>query len=375
MAINWIGNRYREQYEYVKVSWQNWNEIGVYDYITGGSVELSASSELKATGDFTFQGTALPDVNNLLRVYYSFYDDQNNYERKPIATFFISYGDVNMLSTSAGIVSSGNITASSMLVLLQKPLTGRPYTIKKNSNAIYIAQKIVRDHGLNVDFTPDSTIVSADHTFTAGTSYLEIVNWLCKVADYRQAHTDEYGTVLLKPKREILQNDSVWTFKNNNDSIMYPEVQETNNWQETPNVVRLLYATDNACAIAEAKNITGSKTSLEANGNREITTFEEIGEVGKGKILTKLINMAEKKLLDVSCDTEYVTFSHAWIPINVFDIVTINYATKSWFGNVDTMSIQLSPSTKTQTKIRRDLYDNIVVSKTGEVIWNRDSTL
>ena len=106
MAINWIGNRYRERYEYVKVSWQNWNEIGAYDYITGGSIELSASSELKATGDFTFQGTALPDVNNLLRVYYSFYDDQNNYERKPIATFFIAYGDVNMLSTSTGIAVS-----------------------------------------------------------------------------------------------------------------------------------------------------------------------------------------------------------------------------------------------------------------------------
>lgn len=372
MAINWLGNRYGETYEYVKVSWDNWNEFDTYDYITSGSLELATTSDLKVTGTFQFQGMETPDVNNLLRVYYSFYDDKDVYTRQPLGTFFTTFGSQTLTAMNNGLVSSGSLTASSLLIILQRQLTGVPYTVKKNTNAIYEAQQIVRNCGLNVDYLPDSTILTADHTFSAGTTYLEIVNWLCDLAKYRNVYTDEYGTVVFRPKVEISQNDSVWTFENDDQSIMYPELSQENNWYEVPNVIRLLFNTDAACAVAEAKNVRGARTSLEANGNREITKFEEVSELGKGKVLTNLVNLAEDKLLEESCDTEYVTFSHAWVPIYIYDVVTVNYSTKSWTGFVDNMSITLSPSTKTQTKIRRDLYDDIIVEKSGEVIRNRN---
>lgn len=370
MGVNWLTNRYGERYEYVKVSWDDWQEGENYDYITSGNIEFSSTSELKVTGTFEFLGLQVPNTSDLIRVYYSFYDGKDNYVRIPLSTFFVSFSARSLNALANGVASSGSLNASSLLLALQKPVSGVPYTIKKNDNAIHKAQEIVKSFGLNVSYVPDSTIIMADHTFSAGTNYLEIVNWLCDQASYRQVYTDEYGTVIFRPKTDIDLVDSKWHFANDDQSIMYPEVSQENNWQEVPNVIRLLYNTDAACAIAEARNVKGSRTSLEANGNREITKFEEVGDVGKGKILTNLINKAEEELREVSCDTEYVTFSHAWVPIGLFDVVSINYSNINWIGYVDTMSIDLRSSTKTQTKIRRDLKSKITVEKDGKIIRN-----
>ena len=71
---------------------------------------------------------------------------------------------------------------------------------------------------------------------------------------------------------------------------------------------------------------------------------------------------------ELSCDIEYVTISHAYIPLKIYDLVRVNYATMSWSGTLDNLNITLAPSTKCQSKIKRELYDNIQVTKSGEVL-------
>ena len=150
-----------------------------------------------------------------------------------------------------------------------------------------------------------------------------------------------------------LRNDYT-IFANNDESIMYPEIVETNNWQQTPNVVRLIYNTDDACVAAWARNETGSRASLSARGGREITYFEEVSDLGEDlSKANSLRELAEQTLLEKSSDVEYVTFSHAYRPLTVFDPVQVNYADMEWQGNIDDISIDLSPSMKTQTKVKR----------------------
>jgi len=366
-VLNWNGNRHNEGYTFKRVEWPNFQEHESYDYVTKGSVEYSTEADLKVTGSFDFEGYDVPDPNDLVRVYYSFTDDSGLAAYEPIATLFVNYASLNYEDTLKGIKASGSLEGSSVLKVLQDKIAALPYTVKMNTNAVYEADDIIRDAGLQTNLEASGFVLTVDKTFDSGTTYLEIVNWLLTTAGYAEAYPDGNGTVQLISTATIQSRAVKQTFKNNEQSIMYPEVEEANDWQETPNVVRLLYNTDDACIAAEAVNVTGSRASLDARGNREKTYFEEISDVGDGTKVTLLKELAEKTLKEQSCDVEYVTLSHAFVPIEILDLISIEYSDMKWSGLADNISIELEPSTKTQTKIKRTLYEDIVITSSATV--------
>lgn len=375
-GIDWHGNRYNETYTYTLVSPVDWSEHGDYSFITNGSIEMSESTDLKVTGSFSFNGPVQPDPNYMIRVYYSFEDEGGHIEKQPIATLFVGFSDLTYKDSIQGMLYSGSLTGSSILRSLNKKKYGEPFVIKRNENCIYKAVQLIRDFGLRVEYTPDITVMSADHTFGAGTDYLEIVNWLCDVAGYRQAFPDPEGVIQLRPYIEPEAQSVKMEFLDNEYSILYPEVKEDNDWQEHANVVKLLYNTDKYCMMATAKNLRGSRISLEAVNGRETTLFEDIGELGKtGSILTNLVNLAEEKLRDEAKETEYITISHAYVPIELSQAVQIEYGGYEWLGGVENISIELAPSTKTQTKIKKTIEAQIELTKSGRTYRGGDEQI
>ena len=367
--IDYTGNRHNEKYTYKRVSWDTWAEHEAYPYITEGSLELAADSDLKVTGSFSFEGSELPDTSDMLRVYYDFDDDNGEHAHIALATLFISYADVEHTDTISGIKSKGTLDGASMLKALQQKIYGAPFTITANTNAIYKAVTLIKECGLNVEYTPDITVLSSDHTFDAGATYLDIIEWLCNTAGYIPAIPDAYGTIQLQPFTDTVNQTAAVSFTNDDNSIMYPELSVANDWADTPNVVRLLYNTDKACIIAEARNMSGSRASLDARGGREQTYYEETSELPDGSAkLTSLIDLADAKLRELSADIEYVTISHAYRPLMIYELIQVNYSEMSWSGTLDTLSISLTPGTKCQSKIKRELYDNIQVTKSGQVL-------
>lgn len=359
-AIYWNGNRHDETFIYRRVSWDTWQEHEDYDFITKGSIEQSADSELKVTGSFDFEGYVLPNESDLIRVYYEFIDDYDVQSSTAVATLLVSYADLDYYDTLKGIKSSGTLDGQSVLAILDDKKIGVPQTIRRNSNAVYEAEQLALECGLRTNVEPSSFSLSADHTFDAGASYLEMVNWLLSTAGYTEAFPDAMGVVQMLPYIATQGRTDYEIFANNDESIMYPEIVETNNWQSTPNVVRLIYNTDDACVAAWARNETGSRASLDARGGREITYFEEISDLGEGlSKANSLRELAEQTLLEQSSDVEFVTFEHAYKPLTVYDPVQVNYAEMEWQGNVDDISIDLSPSMKTQTKVKRILAAEI----------------
>lgn len=374
---NWHGNRRNEQFTYTTVGFGDWTEKENYEYMTGGSLELSEDSQLKVTGNFDFKGSTLPPVNDLVRVYYSFIDPNNEFVKIPLATLFMSYSTLKMKESELGITSAGSLTGSSVLKILENDKYGAPYTVKANSNAIWKAQDMIRSRGLRVNYLPSDKVLTADHTFAPGSSYLDMVNWLCGIADYNPCFPDANGIVHLTPKKKkdhIIVSNSVKTYANNSESIMYPEIDNTNSWSDAPNIVKLLYNTDASCIVAEAMNMSGSKASLDKTGNRKNVYFEEIGELANGNIQNGLIEKAKKILKEKSCDVEVTTLSHAYSPresgepINLFDVIQVNYSNMEWIGTVSNISISLKPSIKTQTKVKQKLEDGLVIETNTEVI-------
>lgn len=365
----WYGNRHDERYIYRRVAWDNWQEHEAYGFITSGSLELAADSDLKVSGSFSFEGLEAPNTDDLVRIYYAFTDDAGEAVETPLATLFWTYSQSNFYALADDMKVSGDLEGLSVLAVLRDDLVGWPVTINKNANVIYEAQKIIKDHGLNVAYTPSIRVLSADHTFDAGTSYLEIVNWLCQTAGYTDAFPDPMGTVQLQPFADAELRTDALVFANDDQSIMYPDVADENSMADACNVVRLLYNTDTACIAAWARNVSGSAASLDVRGGREKTLFYEVGELDPdANPLDALTDMAETLLRQESCTVEYVTYAHAYVPMQLYDPLQIDYSDMSWRGNVDRMSIDFTPGIKTSTRVARVLYDEIAVEKSGEVL-------
>jgi len=367
--MDYFGNRHDEKYVFKRVSWLNYSEHGNYDYITDGSIELSTEADLVATGSFSFEGYEIPDTNDLIRIYYRFTDEFGNTESHALATLFTSYSELEYIDTLRGIKAKGTLEGKSVLSVLDESMYGAPYTVKRNENAIYKAVQILKSKNLLVNYTPGSYVLSTDHTFDAGTTWLEIVRWLCDAAGYAAPYPDELGIIQLQPFDDLQRAPARQIFRNDANSIMLPEIEVENPWQETPNVYKLLYNVDTCCMIATARNLSGSRASLDARGGREQTEFDETGELPEtGNRLTNLMDKAENELKKVSADVEYVTMKHAWLPLYLYDNITIKYADFEWTGNVGNMTLNLEPGTMTQTKIKRELYDTLEIERTGEYL-------
>lgn len=365
--MNYFGNRHNEEFIFKRVNWQTWHEHESYNYITNGSIEYAADSDLKVTGKFDFTGYELPNTSDLIRVYYRFTDDSGESATNALATFFASYSSITYEDTLKGIKASGSLNGESMLSVLKNHKIGRPYTVRKGTYALSKVKEIILDHNLYPKFRSNnfnSAKLTSDYTFQASDDYLKVVNYLLDVARYKSISVDAEGYLITEP---LLQTGDLIEFKNDDNSIMYPQLSADNAWMSTPNVVKIFYNTDTVCILAEAKNISGSRASLLNRGNRELSYVENISNVGNGSLRNLLKQKAESVLKDKSSDIEIVKFEHAWIPMKLYDTVRINYGDMSWEGSLDNFSIELSPSVKTTSKVKRVLAQDIIISSSVTV--------
>ena len=374
----WYGNRMRETYTYRRVSWATWQELEDYTNITGGSIELSEFSDMRAIGSLHFEGGAAPDETDLLRVYYGFTDDYGESETVCLATFFVATTSTANRAeyrggADAGLVASGDVTCSSVLKVLLDKLTGFPVSVPAGTNAVQFAAGLITSLGLQVSATPSAYTLPQSHTFEEGTPYLTVINKLLSFAGYGAAVPDAYGVVQLRKYVEPTKRTAALTFRNDAESIMYPQVTDESDWQSTPNVVRLTYITDEECLYAVAANVDAqSRASLVNRGNREITLQETVDELAgdtRQERIANLISKAKKTLADNSADIQYLNMSHAYVPLQMGDAVDVLYSNGFWSGTAVGATITLSPGAKTDLRIRMNTVQQLATETDGGVVW------
>lgn len=371
--IDLFGNRANETYTYRRVSWPDFAEGADLGNVTSGSVELSAFSDLKATCQFAFEGGAEPGTNDLIRIYYSFDDDHGEHAEFCIGTFFVGYANTSYSLDGDSLMASGDVDGWSVLKALQDVQMGYAYTVNSGTQPIAKAIELIQGVGLPVNAANESEYVLAnDHTFEPTDTLLTVVNWLCTTANYQAPYPDAYGTVQLTRYIDPSERATVAEFADDDRSIMYPDVSIENDWQEIPNVFKLYYDTEELAMHAEARNVTGSKASLDARGGRELSEVDSVSELAGADSAEKLANlesMAATKLLNNSQEIERVELSHPYIPLMANDAVSVKYADMAWSGNVQTMKVSLEPSTKCDTVLRRFVPASITVETSGAVDW------
>lgn len=376
---NWHSNRAKEKYTYKRVRWKpgetgHFDELAAYGNIVTGSVELSAFTDAKASCRFEFEGETPPDTTDLVRIYYSFEDDSGEFAEVPIGTFFVSYGDVVYTVDGETLIERGTADGSSVLSLLIDRKLGAPYTVASGTDCVSAADALVTGFGLLTN-SPDSPqiLTKQAHTFESEDSWLTVINWLLTSANYQACYPDPFGTVMLVPYVDPESRSVVATFKDDAQSIMLPEIEMANDWAQTPNVVRVVYQTDEECIAASASLVSGSRASLNGRGGREVTFVESVDELAGSTQVDRLTNLkayAKQRLIDQASEIEKVTLCHAFIDgIRPNDAIAVEYASMQWRGNVTNMIIELAPSTQCETSLRRFVSNSLNITTDGGVLW------
>lgn len=173
-------------------------------------------------------------------------------------------------------------------------------------------------------------------------------------AEYKVA-LDELGQVLLVPKQKTAALQPVWTYTDDNSSILYPDVGKEQDLYGIPNVVRVVCSTNEGILISVAKNEDASSpTSIQARG-REIE-YRETNPSIMGAITQERLDEYAEQLLKEKSSVEYtITYSHGYCPVNIGDCVRLNYKRAGINGvkaRVITQSIECTPGCRvTETAV------------------------
>ena len=137
---------------------------------------------------------------------------------------------------------------------------------------------------------------------------------------------DEIGRILFEPRIEIKAMQPVYTFNDDNSSILYPEVTVSRDLYGVPNVVELVYSDDYRSLYSRAENHNeNSPTSIENRGR--IVLYRETNPSFSGAPTQEILDGLAQQTLESLSSLEYtVTYKHGYLPtVRVGDCVRLNY--------------------------------------------------
>ena len=312
-------------------------------------------TDLKLSGSLTMEG-GQPDMRQMIRVYYSFTDSLGETEENCLGTFFITCSSPTYESYK--LVSK--LDCFSTLYPLSTSFLSTPKTFFQGENPMNIIRSILLPYNLadeeTLDMLDTGYRLSNPHTFDAGTSNLEIINYMFDVCGYGSAIPNAYGKV--SPLADSTVPPTPFIFKDNETSIIYPQVNYETNFYDVPNFASLFYSGEDEAIWATAKNVDpASDVSIPSIGY-EKSYYKEVNELAGDTTQDRINNLkatARACLIDNSRQVNYCTVKHPYLPlgINYNCNVQLSQEKDIFKGKITSMSIDLTPGCPTTTKIRR----------------------
>lgn len=308
----------QQTYEYYLVDPNTWGDVKRIDTVKSCSIDWDSDSEtlLSASLDIDeFIGEAY------IRIY--LITIQNGVERKhPLATVLVQTPSMSFDGRAKGY----RLDAYSPLIELKEKSPAIGYFVEKDANvmdSVYMSTrnnmrapvvKPICDEKLINDFVAEPD----DHWLTFSTD-------LMSNAKYK-FDLDEMGRTLFVPKQDTAALQPVWTFTDDNSSILYPEIDLTQDIYGIPNVVEVVCSSGNIMYSVTVANEDTTSPLSTVNRGRDIlyrdTNPSIVGTVSE----SKLQEYAELLLRELSTVEHTVTYTHGYCPVRINDCVRLNYS-------------------------------------------------
>lgn len=306
-----------QTFEYYKVDPGTWKDVKRLDSVKSCSITRDLSAE--TLGSASFDMTEDPG-EIYVRVY--LLTNQNGVdERFPLGTFLTSTPG----GSFDGMVNSFSVDAYTSLMELKENPPELGYYSPKSKNVLATAYDIAVDHTRAPVVEPSSEdIIYENFVANGDDTWLSYLEDLISNANYT-FDIDELGRILFAPKQDTSSLQPVWTFTDDNSSILLPSISYDRDLYGIPNVVEVVYSTDKDNIVVRAVNDNeNSPTSIQRRG-REILSRISNPEF-KGIPNQKMVQeYADQQLASVSTLEYSISYSHAYCPVRIYDCVRLNY--------------------------------------------------
>lgn len=255
-----------------------------------------------------------------------------------------------------GVVKNISMDCYTPLIELKEKKPPIGYTIRKDSNIMEAAYRIVsenvrvpvakvettyqiNDSGEKTDISPK---LYQDFVANVDDTWLSFVIDLIANAKY-ELGLSELGEILFLPKQDLESLQPIWTYNDDNSSILYPDISMNHDLYGIPNVVEVIYSYGSDCKQAIAMNEdVNSPISIQNRGRKIIHRDTEPNLAGY--VTQDQIQDYANRLLKSLSTIEYtISYKHAYCPARVGDCVRLNYS-KAGMNNIKAKVISQSIS-------------------------------
>ena len=314
--VDWLASM-QQTFEYYTVDPGTWKDDKLLSDVKMSSI--TRDSEVETLGSATFEVTDLLG-ECYIRVYLITIQNGNR-EKHPLGTFLVQTPS----SSFDGKTRNVSMDAYTPLLELKEKQPPIGYYIPKNENIMNMVKRLTQENA-RAPVSGVNCSAKLNYDFVADTddTWLSFLTDLVVDAKYT-FDLDELGRILFSPKQDTSSLQPIWTYDDNNSSILYPDLSIDHDLYGIPNVVEIIYTTNNDTYYAKVVNDDSNSPTSTVNRGREITYRETkpnlIGEPTQAQVE----EYAEQLLKDLSSIEYTVSYTHGYCPVKVGDCVRLNY--------------------------------------------------
>lgn len=321
---DWLSSM-QQTFEYYVVDPNTWKDTKLLDTVE--------SCTIKRDSDAETLGSAIIDIAQAVgecyvRVY--LITIQNGIREKfPLGTYLVQTPS----SSFDGKTRKVSMDAYTPLLELKENSPPIGYYIPKKENAIDIAYRLTREH-LRAPVVKSTCSTKLFYDFVADTSdtWLSFLTDLLTYTKYK-FELDELGRVLFSPNQDTASLQPVWTFCDDNSSILYPDFDIEHDLYGVPNIVEVLYSDSRHQYYSKVVNNDSNSPTSTVNRGREIIYREDNPSLIGDPTESGIDAYAKQLLRDLSTLEYSVTYTHGYCPVRVGDCVRLNY-TRAGINNI-----------------------------------------
>lgn len=336
-----------QTFEYYTVDPGTWKEVTRLDNVT--RCKITRDADVETLGSATID-IAESVGEAYIRVY--LVTVQNGVTEKfPLATMLVQTPSTKF----DGKMRSVSMDAYTPLIELKENQPPLGYFTPEKTNIMEEASRLANEHARAPVVAGISDVpLYKDFVSNTDDTWLTYLSDMIANAKFT-FDLDEMGRILFAPKQETASLQPVWTYTDDNASIIYSDVTLEHDYFGIPNVVEVVYSDANETYYARVVNDDEGSPISTVNRGREIVQRIENPDIGGVPTQNMIDEYALQALQELSTFEYTVKYSHGYCPVRVGDCVRLNFESMDLTGikaKVTNQSINCEPGCKvTETSV------------------------
>ena len=230
--IDWLSSM-QQSFEYYTVDPSTWKDVKRIENVLSCTIDRDSEVATLGSANISLAETI---GESYIRVYLVVNQNGNTY-KEPLGTFLVQTPTWKFNGKTRDI----SIDAYTPLLELKENLPPIGYSLLKDENIMNAAYRLCRER-VRAPVVEAACSMTLHDDFVANTddTWLTFLTDLVANAKYTFG-LDELGRVIFLPIQDAASLQPVWTYTDDNSSILYPDINLDRDLYGIPNVVEVVY--------------------------------------------------------------------------------------------------------------------------------------